>query len=430
VGRPEDERKIPHGEHVALATFWMATNFVLGALLVIVIQSQIRDMVGVQRSATVLGTVIGAGALPAILVPLIVGPFSDRCFSRLGRRRPYILAGTLIYIAGLGAMFGMSLLGNPWLYLGAYVLMQIGANTAMAAYSGIIPDMVPHHQRGIASGYMAVMSQVGTLLGILTASFIPHRNGFFSVYLVLAMMLGVGLLVTMSRIKETPLTEKPPKLHFGEYFRGLWIDPRKHPDFAWVWITRAFVMLGFYTVQPFLQYYFADVIGVRSPEKTAGWVSALVMVGATLSGYFGGALSDQVGRKRIVYLANSFMAVMCVAFAVLTTLEWVVGAAILFGIGYGAYISVDWALGTDVLPNKDDAAKDMAVWHVSMTLPQAIAAIPAGYLIAIFGVTEKVNREGIVEHHYTHAGFAALFLCAGLCLGLGAILLRNVKSVS
>ena len=41
---------------------------------------------------------------------------------------------------------------------------------------------------------------------------------------------------------------------------------------------------------------------------------------------------------------------------------------IVFGLGYGAYISVDWALATDVLPSMDDYARDMGVWHVALTL--------------------------------------------------------------
>ena len=52
-----------------------------------------------------------------------------------------------------------------------------------------------------------------------------------------------------------------------------------------------------------------------------------------------------------------------------------------FGIGYGTYQAVDWALGTDVLPNKDtDAAKDLGVWHIAFVLPQSLR--PAGGVAA------------------------------------------------
>jgi len=121
------------------------------------------------------------------------------------------------------------------------------------------------------------------------------------------------------------------------------------------------------------------------------------------------------------------MAIMCIGFIFCTSLTHVLIAGSLFGIGYGAYISVDWALGTDVLPNKDeDAAKDMAVWHISMTLPQAVAAYPAGLLVSAFGSHKQVvNGETIIR--YTVAGYSALLICSAIFLATGAILLRNVK---
>jgi MFS family permease len=57
----------------------------------------------------------------------------------------------------------------------------------------------------------------------------------------------------------------------------------------------------------------------------------------------------------------------------------IIGA--IFGLGYGAYTSVDWALATDVLPNMDDAAKDMGIWHIALTIPQLLAVPVAGVLL-------------------------------------------------
>jgi len=53
----------------------------------------------------------------------------------------------------------------------------------------------------------------------------------------------------------------------------------------------------------------------------------------------------------------------------------VLHCGIAFGLGYGIYQAVDWALGTDVLPHKDQPAKDLGVWHISWVLPQSLATI-------------------------------------------------------
>jgi MFS family permease len=53
----------------------------------------------------------------------------------------------------------------------------------------------------------------------------------------------------------------------------------------------------------------------------------------------------------------------------------------MFGIGFGAFSVMDWALATDVLPNKEEFAKDMGIWSLAMVLPQVVAAPIAGVLL-------------------------------------------------
>jgi len=276
---------------------------------------------------------------------------------------------------------------------------------------------------------MAVFSQAGTLFGVLISGYLVDNGYYLLCYAILASVQMLGLSVTMRAVHETPLTERPPGKTFLAHLKSLWIDPRQYPDFGWVWLTRALVMLGFYSFLPFILFYLTDVVQVKDPASTTGIVSGIVLLAAAVSGYFGGRISDVVGRKKIVMIANALMAVICLGFAVVSTLTGVIVAAVLFGLAYGAYISVDWALGADVLPNPDDAAKDMAVWHVAMTLPQAIAGYPAGALIAAFGI--KSMQVGAVKVvHYTQAGYAALFVLCSVYLGLGAYLIRYVKGVN
>jgi MFS family permease len=186
-------------------------------------------------------------------------------------------------------------------------------------------------------------------------------------------------------------------------------------------------MLGFYTVQPFILYYLRDVIRVESPEKNAQFLFLIILIGATFSGLVGGWLSDRVGRKKIVYVANGLMAAMSLALVACRSMSEVYLVGIIFGIGYGAYISVDWALGTDVLPNKEEAGKDMAVWHIAMVLPQSIAAPVAGIILQSLGHSETAGANGHNIVHYTNGGYMAIFSVAAFALALGAVLLRNVR---
>lgn len=412
---------------LGLSFYWAATNFVWGAMLVVIVPSQVAHLAGADKGP-LNGMIVGLGAIGAVIIPLMVGPLSDRCISKLGRRRPYMVAGVLINILALIPL-ALAFQGkNIPLYVASYVLMTIGNNIATASYMGVIPDLVPVDQRGHASGYMALMSNLGTLSGIVLTGDLAGKGQYNTVYGMIVGVLVVGMVISWFGINEKPLAEKPAPFRFVPYLKSLWIDPRKYPDFAWVWITRALVMFGFYAFLPMLQYYLQDAIQVQNPEKATGDIAGAVIAFAMISGFIAGRFSDRYGRKKIVYVANSCMVAMALAFIFCRSITEVMVIGALFGIGYGAYISADWALGTDVLPSQDSAGKDMAIWHVAMVLPQALASYPAGLLVAAFGVHYKTVGGELVPH-YNLSGYSALLIGIALFFALGAFFLKNVRGV-
>ena len=162
----------------------------------------------------------------------------------------------------------------------------------------------------------------------------------------------------------------------------------------------------------YLLFYLTDV--VRHPDPAGG---VLVLTGTyavmvIISAVIFGPMSDRSGKRKI-YVIFSSVVVSCSALiiAIFQTFPGaIVGAAVL-GFGFGAYLAVDFALLTMVLPSADARAKDMGVINIANSLPQVIA--PA---LALFAVT--------VLGSYT-----ALFAVAS-CIGLvGAFLVRNIRSV-
>lgn len=418
-------RKIKFSEHLLLACFWFGTNFIWGAFLGPVLASQMSRLAP-DNSAAILGYLYTMGALPALLIPLVFGPLSDRSNHKWGRRRPFILGGGILTVLGLASMSGAYNAMSIPLYFGGYLILQIGANIALAAYSGVIPDLVPQDQRGIASGYMALMSQVATLAGALISGFMISAKQDLPMFGLIIAVFVVFLFLTLIGVKESPQTKEHPKFEWVSYLKSLWIDPKKYPDFAWVWVTRALMMFGFYSIQPYLLYFLRDVIKVDKPASTAGIVFGIILLAATISGFLGGVISDRTGRKPVVIVSSMVIAVMCIILVFCTNLTQALIGGVFFGLGYGAYISVDWALGTDVLPNKEDAGKDMAVWHVSMTLPQQIAPLLAGLALSLFkGPT--IIEDGEKVSTYAHPGYLIVFTFAAICFALSGLLVRKVK---
>ena len=94
---------------------------------------------------------------------------------------------------------------------------------------------------------------------------------------------------------------------------------------------------------------------------------------------------------------------------------FVVGA--LFGLGYGAYQAVDWALAIDVLPRGDASAKDMGIWHVSLALPQVLAP-------AITGLTlNALKPSGLL------LGYTVVFVMTAVWFVLGTVFVRAIRGV-
>ena len=439
-GDPVDRKPSPYGdrpltvaEHLTIAAYWFATNFHWGALLLILLPRDIR-ILAPDNKATILGLVTGLGAIPALVVPLIAGALSDRCTNPNGRRKPYLAKGIALNVLGLFLMAATVVLHKQLplplaFYLLGYTVVQVGNNIASGAFMGVIPDVVPEQERGKASGYMALMTQFGTLLGAVGAGMI--LKGTIERYLAVALILVIVGFSTR-KIKEFHQETSEP-IDWSTYWKSLWIDPKQYPDFAWVWITRFLVMMGFYAIMPFINYYLVDVVGVPQDkvDATAPMLLGVVLIVSSLSGYFGGTVSDKIGRKKVVYIANTIIAIVAPLFILAHSMPVALIVGALFGFGYGAYISVDYALGTDVLPSHSDAGKDMAVWHIAMTLPQSITAPIAGILISLPGKTTlppiQVGGEAIT--HYKLAGYAMVFILCSICFALGAYLLRNVKGV-
>jgi MFS family permease len=405
-------------QHTALSAFWFGMNFLWIPLTTVLIQAQVDDVVPKGSQNTAIGVALGLGGVLAMAVPPLVGAWSDRLNTRFGRRRPIMVAGTLLTVPGL--LILMAANNYPEIVVG-YAIIQFFFNAAGAAYAGIIPDVVPAQQVGKASGFLATMTQLGTGGGLAVTSLLSHNR---LIYLVMGVVAALCLIPTVwaARTEGMEPIAPPPHRSFGEAVREF-LRPLHEGDFAWVVFTRLMVSSGITVVLYFLVNFFRDVVldpSTDSAKFTDIWL-LVVVVTAIPFGFFGGQISDRIKRRKIfVYLAGiaqSFVALVFIVFFPRSVpLVYALGVA--YGVGYGLYFAVDWALACDTLPDKTKSAKDMGLFHIALTLPQAILPLFGGALI------DYLNK-----HMAANSGYRVVFSSAVLFLFLGTVLVSRIKAI-
>src|SRR5258705_2072078 len=295
VGKPAEYGNL---QHTALSAFWFGSNFLWIPLTTVLIQSQIDSVVPKGSQNTAIGVALGIGGFLAMTVPPLVGAWSDRFSSRFGRRRPIMVAGTLLTIPGL--LLLMTAGSYPQIVVG-YVIVQFFFNAAQAAYAGIIPDVVPAQQFGKASGFLATMTQLG-IGGGLGATTLLGSNRLIYLIFIAAILLTLLPTIWAARNEGLAPVIAHPRRSVGEAVREF-LRPLHEGDFAWVVFTRLMISSGITAVLYYLLNFFKDVVlppGSNAASFTSNWL-LVVVVTALPFGFFGGLFSDRLHRRKIFF---------------------------------------------------------------------------------------------------------------------------------
>ncbi|MFF4876029.1 MFS transporter [Micromonospora sp. NPDC000668] len=352
---------------------------------------------------TMLAVVTGLGALAAVLANPLAGALSDRTCLRVagrefGRRHVWTAGGALVGAAAL------MLLAQQRTILGvalAWVAAQVCFNAMLASLTAAIPDRVPVVQRGGVSGWVGIPQALGLVLGavLVTAVVTGNAAGYLAIAVaILLLSLPFALFTT-----DDPLPRAHrPVLRVRALLTSMWINPRRHPDFAWAWITRFLVQLGNALGTLYLLYFLTD--GVRHPDPEGGLLVLILLytLGMMLTAVVAGRLSDRSGRRKIyVIVSGLIMAVAALLLAVAPVWPMAIVAALLLGAGYGVYLAVDAALITQVLPRATDRAKDLGVINIANSAPQVLGPALSAPLVVhlggyptLYAVTAAVTLVG------------------------------------
>ena len=323
------------------------------------------DKIGLLSLVTLWGAVIASGANMA------VGWASDRTRHRLGRRRPWILAG----LCGVLVAYALiALAATPLGLLGGVMLFQLTFNMMFAPLTAILADQVPDRQKGRVAAFLGLGAPIGAASGVLITApmFVDTVQRSTLLGCLVVACLTPFLLTGREAAAAPAAPQQPCSL------------PRLSADFGFAWISRFCLQIAASIVNAYMLFYLADHAdyAAQFPESTVesglARLIALSTVFVVGAGFLGGLASDRFNqRKGFILLAAGLMAAGLAVFAVWPAWPGPLVGYSLYGIGFGLYTTVDAALVAQVLPSRRDTARDLGIMNLTNTLPAILAPMLA-----------------------------------------------------
>jgi MFS family permease len=360
-----------------------------------------------------LALLTAIAAVTSLLALPIGGAISDRTTGRFGRRAPWLVAAAL---ASFAAVVGMGYITAIAPLAAVYAFLWFTANFYQGAWSAILPDRVPVEHRGIAASVIGFGTPLGILIGVNFVAQVSQQAGYIAIG---AFLVATTLLLVIGAPEgqfERP-AEAGKSRGFMQ-FAGSFFSGFAHRNFALAFISRFLLYLAYFVVTGYLLYTLQDWIGVENLPKHSVAVSIGILVTVNTCAWIVvagivGWIADKLDRRKLfVGIAAVGMSATMLIPMVFPTWYGMIAFAVCLGSFKGAYLAVDLALMSLVLPNQGSEGRDMGLLSVATGAPQLISGIVAGGLITYAG------------------GYIALYVfgaCIALLAGVSALFIRGIR---
>jgi MFS family permease len=396
---------------VLYAVSYTGGSLLFLAPLLVSLALKVNDLVGIDAAPRNLALVTGVGSLLSIVANPVFGRLSDRTTSKMGMRRPWMVTGVAVGTAGT---LIVAMATDIATMLVGWCICQVFFNATLAAQAAVLPDQVPSHQRGLVSGLLGLSVPAASVAGTYLVQSFDYSTALM--FTVPCAVGGLAVLLFTVRLPDRHLApaNKPP-WSLRELAGTFYVNPRRNPDFAWVFMSRFLLVTAYAILVTYQAYYLIAQVG-SSEEAVPRQVylgtltQSIVLVAIAPAA---GRLSDRLGRRKV--FVGAAAAIYAAALFVVATANTVNGYLVgmgVGGLGFGMYMAVDLALVVDVLTDPLTAAKDLGVLNIAGALPFALAPAVAPALLAVSG-----NSYALL---YTVAGASAL---------LGALAILPVRGV-
>jgi Na+/melibiose symporter-like transporter len=403
-------------DYFTLNAYWFALSFLWNSMGPILLPTLVPMLVPDTQKGSALGILSAAGLIIAIMVQPAAGAWTDRRTTRWGKRRPYIVGGTLFDVVFL---LLMAFSGNYITLLVGYLLLQTSSNIAHGPYQGYIPELVPEAKRGAASGVARFLEIAGIIVTSLVVGNWVGQGQIVLSFVAIIFFLLFTMVITALCVTEIPFdgTDVASDEHVEAAAHiadpSPWQTIFYSRDFFLWLISRLLILLGGNLVRNYALYFLKDGLKLPNPAAEVGSLLAIIAVAILFVVFPAGWLSDRIGRKWLIVASGLLGAVGAVMLMTATTLTMVLIDGGVIGVSIGIFLSVNWAWATDLIP-ADQSGRFLGISNLA-TAGSGVLAGAGGLMLDFFNAQSP------------NLGYTALYLTAAVCYLIGAFVALTVK---
>nr|WP_269088610.1 MFS transporter [Bifidobacterium aemilianum] len=376
----------------ALVSILWALPFFMGSSVLL---PHIFDgMAGISAEGAI-GTVNSVSAIFSLLANIIFGALSDMSRFKIGKRTPWIIVGGIISAAGYAIAFNSQ---SFMIIVAGWCVVQVGLNCIIAPAVAVLSDRIPELTRGTFSALYGAGMMVGQQMGTFVGSFFlsnPNAGAIVGT----TIFFFSGIIVVLVWPRETSAASNATQVSTGKIIHSFVPPTKSCRDFYLALGGRLVFIIGTFMISGYMLFILQKYthLSLEDSQTALQIIAVITLITTIAAAAVSGPLSDFLQRRKIIVAASTVLFAIGMAFPIfMPTATGMYIYAALAGIANGCYMSVDQALNVDVLPNPEEAGKDLGILNLANTIGQVLAPVFTTKVIAITGGYQMVFPVAIV----------------------------------
>ncbi len=339
-----------------------------------------------------LGIIAFVGIIFGITFNLLSGIVTDNLESKVGRRRPMILLGSIITVISLMIFITFKL--SLFLVILVYILIEIGSNIAYGSYFPLIRDIIPEYQRGTSSGISGFYTLMGTAAGFGISGLLLSINQLMPAIIIIMVTIAISTVTTVITVRREDIRTNADRFmkHFSKIFRRI----NDIKQFKWMSISNFFIILGSMGLTFFEFYYFRYVLNLRNSAIYVAIAGLVILSVSALSTVFIGILSDRVGREIFLLILPLIGGISIFMIAYINNFYMFLILGSLIGISFGNYLSLSNSFISHIVPG-GYPGKFMALFSTSTGIGSALSPLIYGLILFFIKGQSKIAYDRLFE---------------------------------